>query len=163
MTRPAQAPTPADVRPDALRAAIAVREVRRATGTPRFRDSVFGELNVLDIGQHDALEVIVSLDGARMSEVAQALRVDPSTATRAVARLETLGLVERRADPADGRSVVAVGTTEGVSLLERLRERGREALGRLYDRFDEDELSQLADLLERLVAGVDELADELQR
>ena len=160
MSSGAQAKTAADVRPDVLRAAIAVRELRRATATPRFRDSVFGDLNVLDIGQHDALEVIVSLESARMSDVAHALRVDPSTATRAVARLEALGLVERRPDPADGRSVVAVATPAGLSLLERLRERGVGTLARLYGRFDEDELRQLADFLERLVAGVDELAEQ---
>jgi DNA-binding MarR family transcriptional regulator len=160
MSRRAQSGTQADVRPDVIRAAIAVRELRRSTGTQRFRDSVFGELNVLDIGQHDALEVIVTLDGARMSDVAQALRVDPSTATRAVGRLEALGLVERRPDRADGRSVVAVATPAGISLLERLRDRGRGTLARLYGRFDADELRLLADLLERLVAGVDELAEQ---
>jgi DNA-binding MarR family transcriptional regulator len=160
MSRRAQSGTHADVRPDVIRAAIAVRELRRSTGTQRFRDSVFGELNVLDIGQHDALEVIVTLDGARMSDVAQALRVDPSTATRAVGRLEALGLVERRPDRADGRSVVAVATPAGISLLERLRDRGRGTLARLYGRFDADELRLLADLLERLVAGVDELAEQ---
>ena len=160
MSRPAQSRTAA-VHPDLLRAALAVRELRRATGTPRFRDSIFGDLNVLDIGQQDALEVVVSLDGARMSDVAQALRVDPSTATRSIARLEALGLVERRPDLADGRSVVAVATAAGHSLLDELHERGRDSLDRLYGRFDDRELRTLADLLERLVAGVDELADEM--
>ena len=159
MARRAQSPV-ADVHPDVLRAALAVRELRRATGTPRFRDSIFGDLNVLEIGQQDALEVVVTLDGARMSDVAQALRVDPSTATRAVARLEALGLVERRPDPGDGRSVVAVATAAGHSLLDQLHERGKVTLGRLYSRFEEAELRALADLLERLVAGVDELAED---
>lgn len=159
MARGAQSPAQDEVRPDVRRAAVAVRELRRSTSTPRFRDSIFGDLNVLDIAQHDALEVIVTLDGARMSDVAQALRVDPSTATRTVARLAALGLVERRPDPADGRSVMAVATPEGLSLLERLHERARDALGQLYDRFDEDELRQLAELIERLVAGIDELAE----
>jgi DNA-binding MarR family transcriptional regulator len=153
-------PTQPELRAEIVRAAIAVRELRRATGTARFRDSIFGDLNVLDIGQQDALEVVVTLEGARMSDVASALRVDPSTATRAIARLEALGLVERRADPADGRSVIAVATDDGQALLARLHERGRDSLGRLYDRFDETELEVLAELLERLVSGVDELADE---
>jgi DNA-binding MarR family transcriptional regulator len=147
------------VREEVRRAARAVRELRRATGTTRFRDSIFGELNVLDIAQQDALEVVVTLDGARMSEVAQALRVDPSTATRSIARLESLGLVERRSDPADGRSVFAVATEAGANLLDRLHERAVDALDRLYGRFDDDELTTLAELLERLVAGVDELAE----
>jgi DNA-binding MarR family transcriptional regulator len=147
------------LRPDIVRAAIAVRELRRATGTTRFRDAVFGDLHVLDIGQQDALEVVVTLDGARMSEVAQALRVDPSTATRAIGRLEALGLVERKPDPDDRRSVVAVATPAGLEMLDGLHDRARDSLGRLYDRFDEQELQTLAELLERLVAGVDELAE----
>jgi DNA-binding MarR family transcriptional regulator len=147
------------LRPDIVRAALAVRELRRATGTARFRDSIFGDLHVLDIGQQDALEVVVTLGGARMSEVAQALRVDPSTATRAIARIEALGLVERRPDPDDGRSVVAVATDAGLSMLDALHDRASGALGRLYDRFDEQELETLAELLERLVDGVDELAE----
>jgi len=149
------------LRDEIRRAALAVRELRRATATARFRDSIFGELNVLDIAQQDALEVVVTLEGARMSEVAQALRVDPSTATRSVARLESLGLVERRPDPDDGRSVVAVATEAGASLLDRLRERAVGSLDRLYGRFDDDELTTLAELLERLVAGVDELAERV--
>ncbi len=148
-----------ELRPDIVRAAIAVRELRRATGTTRFRDSIFGDLHVLDIGQQDALEVVVTLDGARMSEVAQALRVDPSTATRAIGRLEALGLVERKPDPDDRRSVVAVATPAGLEMLDGLHDRARDSLGRLYDRFDEQELQTLAELLERLVAGVDELAE----
>jgi DNA-binding MarR family transcriptional regulator len=148
-----------ELRPDIVRAAIAVRELRRATGTTRFRDSVYGDLHVLDIGQQDALEVVVTLDGARMSEVAQALRVDPSTATRAIGRLEALGLVDRKPDPDDRRSVVAVATPAGHEMLDGLHDRARDSLGRLYDRFDEQELQTLAELLERLVEGVDELAE----
>lgn len=94
-----------------------------------------------------------------MGEVAQALRIDRSTATRSVARLEALGLVERRPDRADGRSVVAVATDAGRDLLDRLRGRAVLTLEALYGRFDDDELATLAELLERLVAGIDEVAD----
>jgi DNA-binding MarR family transcriptional regulator len=157
MSSPAQSQVV--VRDEIRRAALSVRELRRATAMPRFRDAIFGELNVLDIAQHDALEVVVTLEGARMGEVAQALRIDRSTATRSVARLEALGLVERRPDRADGRSVVAVATDAGRDLLDRLRGRAVLTLEALYGRFDDDELATLAELLERLVAGIDEVAD----
>jgi DNA-binding MarR family transcriptional regulator len=67
--------------------------------------------------------------------------------------------VARTPDPDDRRSVVAVATPAGLEMLDGLHDRARDSLGRLYDRFDEQELQTLAELLERLVEGVDELAD----
>lgn len=144
---------------DQLRVALAMRELRRGAAMQRFRDRLYGAAPVqLDIGQHDALEVIVQLGEARMGDVAAALRVDPSTATRTVARLEAAGLVERRRAHGDGRSVVVAPTASGVSLHEAIAGAARAALLELYDRFDDRELATLAELLDRLVQGLDELA-----
>ncbi len=54
---------------------------------------------------------------ARMSDLAWALRLAPSNITHRVRRLEKRGLVVRRADPEDGRVVLARLTTRGVRLL----------------------------------------------
>ena len=144
---------------DQLRVALAMRELRRGVAMQRFRDRLYGSAPVqLDIGQHDALEVIVQLGEARMGDVAAALRVDPSTATRTVARLEAAGLVERRRSDGDGRSVVVAATPAGVELYEAIADAARAALLELYDRFDDAELATLAALLDRLVTGLDELA-----
>lgn len=135
-----------------------MRELRRGVGMQSLRGRIYGSgPDVLDLGQHDALIVIVDCGGARMSELAAALRVDASTATRAVARLEADGLVARQRDPADGRSVVVVPTDAGRDRLVRLAEAGRDAMRQLLAGFDPDELHQLGGLLERLVAAVDDL------
>lgn len=146
-----------ELNPEQRRIAIAMRELRRGSAMQRFRERIYGTADALDMAQHDALEVVIALGEARMGDLAAALRVDPSTATRSVARLEAAGLVERRRSEGDARSVVVAATAAGMRQSERLGRAGRAALAELFARFDGDEQGQLADLLERLVAGLDEL------
>jgi DNA-binding MarR family transcriptional regulator len=91
-----------------------------------------------------------------MHELADWLRVDRSTATRTIERLEKLGLVERRPDPDDGRYVVVVATRTGRRRQQVLAERSRRAFDALFDRFDDEQLAGFGDLLEQLVTGFDE-------
>jgi DNA-binding MarR family transcriptional regulator len=90
-----------------------------------------------------------------MSHLAVALRVDPSTATRAVDRLVQRGLADRRREGDDGRVVEVSLTAAGRRHQQRLLERRRGMLHEVLDGFDERERATLADLLERLVDGVD--------
>src|ERR687894_2913376 len=55
------------------------------------------------------------------SELAELERVQRPSATRIVSRLETEGLVDRAADPADGRSSLVSASAQGRALLRRLR------------------------------------------
>jgi DNA-binding MarR family transcriptional regulator len=90
------------------------------------------------------------------SELATQERVQRPTATRVVARLESDGLVERAADPADGRSFLVSVTPEGRGLLRKLRTRKNAYLARRLRDLDEDELAVLAraaGILERLQDG----------
>lgn len=142
-----------------VRIAVAMRELRRGAAMQAFRDRLYGAAPVvLDIGQQDALEVVLALGEARMGDVAAALRVDPSTATRAVARLEAAGLVERRRSDADARAVVVGPTAAGTRLHEAIRGTARAAFVELFDRFTAGEQALLADLLDRLVEGLDDVA-----
>jgi DNA-binding MarR family transcriptional regulator len=146
---------PSDVRAEAWRVALLVRDLRRAASSQRFRHRLYGD-NVLDPGQHDALDAVVSLGRARMHELADWLRVDRSTATRTVERLENLGLVERRSDLADSRYVTVVATRTGRRRQRALAERSRHAFDVLFDRFDDEALTVLGELLEQLVATFDD-------
>ena len=150
---------PAELTPEQLRIARAMRELRRGVVMQKLRDRLYGtSAEVLDVGQHDALEAVVDLAEVRMGDLAAALRVDPSTATRTVARLEAAGLVERRRHDGDARAVVVVPTAAGKERLESFRAAARAALGELFGRFDPAETASLADLLDRLVTGLDDLA-----
>lgn len=62
----------------------------------------------------------------RASDLADRLCADPSTVSRQVAGLVKAGLVERRADPDDGRASILVPTPEGQVRVNRMIEmRGR--------------------------------------
>ena len=57
-----------------------------------------------------------------VGKVGERLQVHPASVTNAMQRLEDAGLVERSANPADGRSVLATITPAGRSLVERCTE-----------------------------------------
>ena len=90
------------------------------------------------------------------SDLASIERVQRPTATRIVARLEDAGLVERVADPSDGRSFTVSITAEGRDLMNKLRTRKNAYLARRIRRLDDEDLATLdraADILEDLLEG----------
>jgi len=113
--------------------------------------------HALELGQIDTLDLLVLSGEVRMGDLADALRVDRSTATRAVDRLVSAGLAERAAAAGDGRGVVVRATAAGEALQVQLSERRRDFLKTVLEAFDDTEQVQLADLLERLVARSDAL------
>jgi len=89
------------------------------------------------------------------SELAARERIQRPTATRVIARLEEAGLVERTADPADGRSSLVSLSAEGRALLKKLRANKDAYLARRLEALDPEELAALeraADILERVLA-----------
>jgi DNA-binding MarR family transcriptional regulator len=68
-----------------------------------------------DLSPHQAraLRVVGSGDGVRLSELAEALRIAPRSATEVADGLQERGLVERAADPTDRRAVVLTVTEDG--------------------------------------------------
>jgi DNA-binding MarR family transcriptional regulator len=150
---------------DVRRIALAWRELRRGASGAVLRAHLLGpDGPPLEQAQLDALEILAGeASGWRMSEFADALRVDPSTATRAIGRLERHGLAERSAGETDRRIVTARATAAGqrtVKQVGRLRAIGME---RLLEPFDASEREQFAELLERFVSSIDELVAELER
>jgi DNA-binding MarR family transcriptional regulator len=90
------------------------------------------------------------------SELARIERVQRPTATRIVARLEEAGLVERVADPTDGRSFTVSINADGRALMNKLRTRKNAYLARRIRDLDEADLATLdraADILEDLLEG----------
>lgn len=147
------------------RIAHAWRELRRGASGAVLRAHLLGpDGPPLQQGQLDALDILVSAPaGWRMSEFADALRVDPSTATRAVARLERLGLAERASADADKRVVTVRATAAGKRMIARVRNLRSLGMQRLLAPFDDGEREQFAEYLERFVTSIDELVAELER
>jgi DNA-binding MarR family transcriptional regulator len=89
------------------------------------------------------------------SEVAARERIQRPTATRVLARLEAQGLIERMADPRDGRSSLLTASKPGRELLAELRTRKTAFLASRIDRLppeDRATLERAADILERMLA-----------
>lgn len=97
------------------------------------------------------LKTLVHIGPSRSSALAAAVHSDPSTVSRQIAGLVRDGLVERRADPEDGRASVLAPTDAGVRLLEEQRKRIGLALARVVRRWDPDDVETFLDLLDRFV------------
>jgi DNA-binding MarR family transcriptional regulator len=123
------------------------------------REHLFGAgAEALEPGQYDTLDLLTRQTAWRMSDLAEALRVDPSTATRAVQRLVKTGLAERHASSEDGRVVMVSATETGRSRHASIAVTRRAFMQAMLQPFDDDERRQLADLLERLVRALDDFA-----
>ena len=126
-----------------FRVGAAWRELRRGASMQAFRPMVYGEGDeALDLGQVDALDLLVFHGSARMGELAEALRVDASTATRAVNRLVDAGLAQRRRSDDDGRVMVVAITKRGTEVHPALMARRRDAIEGILADLDPHERSR---------------------
>ncbi|TDV40690.1 MarR family winged helix-turn-helix transcriptional regulator [Actinophytocola oryzae] len=98
------------------------------------------------------LKTLIHMGPSRSSALASAVHSDPSTVSRQIAGLVRDGLVERRADPEDGRASVLVPTEAGLTLLEEQRRRIGLALARVVRQWAPEDLDRFLVLLERFVA-----------
>lgn len=98
------------------------------------------------------LKTLVHVGPSRSSALAAAVHSDPSTVSRQIAGLVRDGLVERRADPEDGRASVLVPTEAGLRLLEEQRKRIGLALARVVRQWAPEDLDRFLDLLDKFVA-----------
>ena len=141
----------------AVRIGLAWRELRRGASTSGLRDFLYGsDEESIEQGQMDTLDILAQRPSWKMSELADALRVEPSTATRAVERLVKAGMAERQASADDGRVVRVLITPVGRSVHQTVVERRTELLTFILKSYRRSELPVFADMLERMVTAVDE-------
>jgi DNA-binding MarR family transcriptional regulator len=117
--------------------------------------------DALDPGQMDVLDVIVSRPRWRMSQLAQALYLDPSTVTRSVDRLAEYGLVMRVPAADDGRGVQVRATPSGQNLSESVAQQRRIVMRNILHDMPRSECEALALALEKMVRGVSAYATQL--
>ncbi len=123
--------------------------VRAARGQRRrWREA----LTPWDLSPHHvrALRVVTDRSGTRLSELAEALRIAPRSATEVADALQARGLVERTSDPTDRRAVVLTPTEEGRRVQAEIAA-ARAADNRdLFARLDADDRATLARILRTL-------------
>jgi DNA-binding MarR family transcriptional regulator len=76
----------------------------------------------LDGAAYGLLALLQDAGPLRASDLVARLGLDKSTVSRHVAHLVDLGLVDRAADPVDGRAQVLTPSAEGSARLARIRE-----------------------------------------
>jgi DNA-binding MarR family transcriptional regulator len=91
----------------------------------------------------------------RASALAASVQSDLSTVSRQVAALVTRGMLERRADPVDGRASLLVVTNDGQAVIAE-HERARIAFfEEVLSGWSPEERGQFVHLLERFTAAYD--------
>lgn len=98
----------------------------------------------LHIGQEMVIMHLLREDGQTQSQLADAMCVEPPTLTKMLSRMETVGWVERRGDPDDGR-------ISRVYLTERARNLAA-PMATIWD-----------DLEARMMAGISEVEQAFLR
>ena len=160
-------PSPTGGRPagpstDAQRVALAWRALRRGTAARRMRALAWApDPPQLNMGQIDSLDLLVTRRSWTMCDFAAALGIDPSTATRAIDRLVDIGLAEREHSPTDKRVTLVHATQTGRDTQRRVAHRRLGIVTDALDTFTDTEQHTLADLLDRLVAALDDAVDAL--
>lgn len=146
----------------AMRIGLAWIELRRGAAMGALRDHLFGTGDdALEQGQMDTLDLLAQCTSMRMSELADALRVDPSTATRAVQRLVNVGLASRSASDDDGRVVMVAISPAGRARHADVAERRGQVMTHVLGAFIQHDRELLAELLERFVVSVDDFVTGL--
>ena len=111
---------------------------------------------VLDVAAHDVewtaqmvLKCLANEGPMRSSAIAEHVRADPSTVSRQVAALVKEGLVERTADPEDGRASLLVATERGRTAYAAKQEHRQRMFAHLLESWSEADAVALTDLLSR--------------
>jgi len=96
------------------------------------------------------LTVLVTEGPQRTTTLAEAVHSDTSTVSRQIGSLVRHGLVERQADPADGRACLLAATHRGQECFEAQRRARTELLSGMLHHWTSEDLRTVATLLDRL-------------
>jgi len=107
----------------------------------------------MTVAQAATLEALADGD-LRLSELGQRLGITASTLTRNLARLEERGLVERIADPSDGRAQRAVLSPAGKLAAEGVRRQEEAFAGTVLDRLPTQNVTDTLTALDQLLAAI---------
>ncbi|MCB0895423.1 MAG: MarR family transcriptional regulator [Nocardioides sp.] len=131
-----------------------VPAMHAVTSLMRVQQLVIGRLDAilkphgLTFARYEALVLLVfsSRGSLPLGKMGERLQVHPTSVTSIVRRLESAGLVERRAHPEDGRAVLAEITDAGRELVEAAT-RDLVAADFALGALDDGDLQRLSELL----------------
>ncbi|KAA0025026.1 winged helix-turn-helix transcriptional regulator [Antrihabitans cavernicola] len=97
----------------------------------------------------------------RSGALAESLFSDPSTVSRQVAQLVDRKLVERLADPSDGRASVLAITATGREMADHVRNRRNANLGRVIAKWPASDCAELIRLLDRFIGDYEKCRPDM--
>ena len=109
-------------------------------------------------GTIGVLASVAAADRPHIKSLAAECALDPSTVSRAVAALVKAGLVERSADPHDGRASVLAATDHGRAALEEVMTHHHRQLADALRDWTPEELTALSTMLQRFTDDLMEAA-----
>jgi DNA-binding MarR family transcriptional regulator len=107
-----------------------------------------------------AMRVLEDLGPMSTNALAHSLHLDASTVTRQIAPLERGGLIERRRDPADGRSSSIALTAEGIRCMSDVKQERLRRIEALVNDWDGADQVGFAAALARLNSSLAESVGE---
>lgn len=97
------------------------------------------------------LHVVRRYGPMRQSALAEHVHTDPSTVSRHVAELVGDGLVERQADPEDGRANLLALTTAGLEVVVTMRDARDARVAAALDGWTTEQIEDLGEGIDRLI------------
>ena len=145
------------------RGAALLGRMRWATLKVRPQIEAVFERHGIDAGEFDVLATLLRCGPPyrlRPTELFQWLMVSSGGITQRLKRLERSALIRRPPDGADGRSLLVELTAKGRRVAEAAFREDMAVEARIVDALDRDEQRQLARLLAKLAASLDDAPDE---
>lgn len=112
----------------------------------------------LTLVQYRALVLLASRPERKVSDLADALGVHPSTATRLCDRLVAKGFVHRATSAESRREITLTVTSTGRGLLRTVTGRRRKEIARIVERMPRDERKRLRAAFDAFANAAGEIA-----
>jgi len=131
--------------------------IARAMNRPQGDEELIRQAGVrLDRALFPLLVAIERQGPVGVVDLAERVGRDYTTVSRQVAKLDSLGLIERRASDTDARVRVASVTPKGKAMIDALDE-AREKMARaLFKSWDKEDFDNLVRLMRKLAEAIDQ-------
>jgi DNA-binding MarR family transcriptional regulator len=120
----------------------------------RRRFDRFAETTGMSRAQWHVLARVSRTEGVNQAMLADQIGVEPITISRMIDRLEALGLIERRPDPADRRARLLYTTEAARPGLAEMKTVVRSLFGEAFGNIDDEEREIFGRLLSRVHANL---------
>jgi DNA-binding MarR family transcriptional regulator len=111
-------------------------------------------------GEARTLVRIATLQGGRQLDIAQRLGIEPMTLSTYLDRLQSLGYVERRPDPADRRAKLIFTTPAAAAMIAGIRTEQVELMRQVTSGIAEEDVDLIRDRLRQLRANLSAIEED---